>query len=155
MLVCRRNYGADHRVLFGNSRQRALRNMRARVLQAERPAFRERSGRRRAKTPARVGHCLWRGGHTVFCAARTARMKLLTATGSFFPGFASTPLQTSTAYGLAERMASPTLAGDSPPARKIWPARLARRAIFQRKVLPLPPRLRRSKPSSKNALTLL
>src|ERR1700693_5638081 len=45
--ACRQSYGADRRVLFGNSNQRALRNRLVRVLQAERRGFRERSGLRR------------------------------------------------------------------------------------------------------------
>src|ERR1700691_3624618 len=106
--------------------------------------------------PTRIWHALWRcARHAALWEVRTARMKFTTSSGFFLPGFVSTPLQTSTAYGLAERIASETFSGVRPPARKMWPARFARSAMFQRKVLPLPPRRRRSKPSSKNAETCL
>src|SRR5262245_6140477 len=49
-------------------------------------------------------------------ASLALRMKARSLGQSFVPGVASTPLQTSTAYGRTVRMASRTFSGVSPPA---------------------------------------
>src|SRR5262244_1907363 len=49
------------------------------------------------------------------------RMKAWSLRQSFVPGVASTPLQTSTAYGRTIRMASRTFSGVSPPAKMMRP----------------------------------
>ena len=78
---------------------------------------------------------------TFFRVPFAARIRLLIRTGSFLPGLASTPLQTSTAYGLAARIASPTFSGVNPPARKIGlPNFCASTARFQLNFSPVPPR---------------
>src|SRR5690348_4258227 len=85
----------------------------------------------------------------------TARMNATMRAPSFFPGLASTPLQTSSAYGLTLLLASAAFSGVNPPARKIVRPRRTRRATLQSNVFPVPPRARLSNPSSKNALALL
>ena len=56
--------------------------------------------------------------NTHFDASSTACMNARMRAGSLMPGALSTPLATSTAYGLSFRTTSPTLSGSRPPATK-------------------------------------
>ena len=58
---------------------------------------------------------------------------------SFLPGLASTPLPTSTAYGLIRRTAFATFPGVKPPASMILPYCFASIARSQLNVSPVPP----------------
>src|ERR1700722_6501767 len=82
----------------------------------------------------------WLRHCTSLDASSTARTNSSMRIGSFFPGLFSTPLQTSTAYGWAPPIAAPTFSGGGPPATKIGPYLLERRAIAQLNVFPVPPR---------------
>ena len=74
-----------------------------------------------------------------YSAAFTAHINATIRAGSFFPGRASTPLHTSTAYGRATRIASATFSGVKPPARKMRRESFEPRAKFQLNVFPVPP----------------
>src|SRR5262249_46290832 len=65
----------------------------------------------------------------------------------------STPLATSTAYGSAACIASPTFSGVSPPDRMTGPASLARATSVQSNARPVPPISPGTCASSRNAAT--
>src|SRR5262249_18294750 len=70
---------------------------------------------------------------------RIASLNCCSLAGSLRPGSLSTPLLTSTAYGLTVVIASAMFSGESPPARKTLASFAACRAISQFIVLPVPP----------------
>src|SRR4029079_7250091 len=73
-------------------------------------------------------------------ATRTACTKARTFAGSLTRTRASTPLDTSTPYGLRAFTTVPTLPGSSPPAMKTRRRAVGPRARSQSHVLPVPPR---------------
>src|SRR5438270_5105330 len=81
-------------------------------------------------------------------AARTASMKARTLSGSFTRTADSTPLDTSTPWGLYLLTTVPTLPGSSPPATKTLRRLMRSRASSQAHVRPVPPRWSRDHESS-------